>query len=292
MPAASILFVTGKGGSGKTTVACALAAALARAGERVLLVEPYAQRGLEAHFAAAAIAAEPTQVASNLDAVRLQARPLLEEYFRKLLRIPLLARTLLSSAAFNALTAAAPGVSEFLVLDRLQEWSREPNYDRLVVDGPATGHALQLLRAPFQLASIASSGPLHRPLRRLTETLTRPERVGVAFVSLCEEMSVAESVEARAVADQFGIAIERPILNRCAPRRFTRDDIGAIHTMDRAHPAVAAARLHIAAQQRTTHFAGRLKAVFGRTALGLPDLVTTDAALDVLGRPLLRGLIR
>lgn len=292
MPAASILFVTGKGGSGKTTVACALAAALAGAGEKVLLVEPYEQGGLEAHFPAAAIAADPTTVTVNLDAVRLQPRPLLEHYFRKLLRLPLLSRTLLSSSSFNALTAAAPGVSEFLVLNRLEEWSREPRYDRLIIDGPATGHALQLLRAPFQLASIASSGPLHRPLRRLMETLTRPERAGVAFVSLCEEMSVAESVEARAAADQLGIAVQRPILNRCAPRRFTRDDIRSIQAMDPAHPVVAAARLHIAAQQRTSHFAGRLKAIFGDTALGLPDLVASDAALEALGRPLLRGMGR
>jgi anion-transporting ArsA/GET3 family ATPase len=292
MPAASILFVTGKGGAGKTTVACALAAALAHRGERVLLVEPYEQRGLDAHFATA-IALEPAPVATNLDAVRLQPRTLLERYFRKLLRLPFLARTLLSSTSFNALTAAAPGVSEFLILDRLDGWSRESSYDRLIVDGPATGHALQLLRAPFQLAGIASSGPLHRPLRRLIDALTHPDRVSVALVSLCEEMSVIESIEARTAAlDQFGIAVERPILNRCTPRRFTRDDIRAIRAMDPTHPTVAAARLHIAAQHRTVQFAGRLKATFGRAPLGLPDLVTNEAALDELGRALLRGLKR
>ena len=291
MPAAPILFVTGKGGTGKTTVACALSAALARGGERVLLIEPYGQRGLETWFPATAIEAEPTPIAENLNAVRLQPRRLLEVYFRKLLRLPMLARTLLSSSSFNAVTAAAPGVSEFLILDCLETWSRKLAYDRLVVDGPATGHALQLLRAPFQLAGIASSGPLHRPLRRLMNTLHRADRASVAFVSLGDEMSVAESIEAQAVvADSIGMAIRRPILNRCAPRRFNRDDVRALRTMETAHPMVAAARVHIAAQQRSADFSARLKEAFGQTALGLPDLADDATALDRLGRTLLRGL--
>jgi anion-transporting ArsA/GET3 family ATPase len=182
-------------------------------------------------------------------------------------------------------------VSEFLTLDRLESWSRDGAYDRLIVDGPATGHALQLLRAPFQLAGIASSGPLHRPLRRLIETLRRPARATVGFVSLCEEMSVAESIEARAVvAGQLGIAVQRPVLNRCAQRRFTRDDVREIEALPAAHPLIAAARLHVAAQRRTAGFAAALKKAFTAATLGLPEL-DGDAAVGsgALGDALLRG---
>lgn len=291
MPAAPIQFITGKGGSGKTTVACALAWTLARRGEKVLLVEPYAQRGLETWFTDTAIVAEPTLVADNLSAVRLEPRQLLEAYFRKLLRLPLLARRLLSSASFNAVTAAAPGVSEFLILECLDTWSRDRRYDRVIVDGPATGHALQLLRAPFQLASIASSGPLHRPLRRLTTALRRADRASVAFVSLGEEMSVAECIEAHdAIAGSLGVAVRRPLLNRYAERRFTRDDIATIEKLDAKHPWVTAARFHIAAQRRSADFASRLKRAFGRTPLGLPDLTGAADPLERLGRALVRGL--
>lgn len=292
MPTAPILFITGKGGSGKTTVACAMANALAGRGERVLLVEPYGQRGLDSWLPGTAIGTEPTPIADRLSAVRLHPRRLLELYFHKLLKLPVLARTLLSSASFNAITAAAPGVSEFLILDCLETWSRNRSYDMLIVDGPATGHAVQLLRAPFQLAEITRSGPLHRPLHRLTSNLRRRDRASVLFVSLGEEMSVAESVEAQTtIGDSLGIALRRPLLNRCADRRFSRDEIGVIRSMDPTDPLVAAARVHIAAQQRNAEFATRLKRAFGRTPLGLPDLPPTDAATEQLGRTLLRGVL-
>lgn len=292
MRAAPILFVTGKGGAGKTTVACGAATALAARGDRVLLVEPYGQSGVATYFDGVELDRQPRRVAANLDAVRLHPRHLLEEYFRGLLRLPALARRLLSSSTFNAVTSAAPGVTEFLILDRLEGWSRGGDYDRLIVDGPATGHALQLLRAPFQLAGIAATGPLHRPLRRLTDTLRRPARTAVAFVSLCEEMSVAESVEARAVvAEQLHIAVPRPVLNRCARRRFTRDDMRAIEELPAAQPLVAAARLHVAAQRRTASFATVLKKAFAAPTLALPDIdgECEAAGTAEIGHALVRG---
>lgn len=290
--AAPILFITGKGGAGKTTVACALAMALAQRGDRVLLVEPSGVGPIGA-FPEVVIGGEPIGLAANLDAVQMRPRQLLEDYFRGLLKLPALARRLLSSATFNAVTSAAPGVSEFLILDRLGGYSRAGRYDHLIVDGPATGHALQLLRAPFQLAAIASSGPLHQPLRRLIETLRRPARASVAFVSLCEEMSIAESIEGRGVVAALGIAVQRPLLNRCAEHRFNRDEARQIAALPPEHPVVRAARLHVAAQQRTAAFASTLKKAFGTATLPLREserAATSADALVELGSTILRGL--
>lgn len=289
MASAPILFVTGKGGTGKTTVACAVANALARRGERVLLVEPYGQTGVALRYGEDELGDEPSPIADNLSAVHLRPRRLVEEYFRKLLRLPALARRLLSSSSFNAVTSAAPGVSEFLTLECLDAWSRARRFDRIVVDGPSTGHALQLLRAPFQLAEITGSGPLYRPLHRLTLALRRSEHVSVAVVSICEEMSVAESVEAHAVvAGRLGIAIERPVLNRCAEHRFTQDDIHEIESLDPGHPLVRTAQLHLCAQRRTTTFASNLKQEFGVQPLAIPDR-GREPDDGELGRELLRG---
>ncbi len=270
---APLLFLTGKGGTGKTTIAVSLSQALADRGERVLLVEPYGQTGLQAHFDDEGLAREPIQITDNLSALRLEPRVLLEEYFSDLLKLPALARRLLSSSTFNAVTSAAPGVSEFLALDRLDGLSRTRRYDRIVIDGPATGHALQLLRAPSQLARIAAGSPLDRPLRRLKSALRRHDRASVALVSICEEMSVAESVEAQQViGDELGIALERPILNRCAERLFTRSDVEEIDRLDQRHPLVRSARLQISAQQRANDFASALKKRFGAAPVSLQDL--------------------
>ncbi len=289
MSTAPILFVTGKGGTGKTTVAIALSTALARRGDRVLLVEPYGQTGAQSYFRDTEIALSPTDVADNLSAVRLQPRQLLEDYFRKLLKLPALARRLLSSSSFNAVTSAAPGVSEFLALDRLDVWSHQAEYDRIVVDGPATGHAMQLLRSPFQLAAIASGSPLQRPLQRITRALQRKDRVRVALVSICEEMSIAESIDAhQVVSDQLGISIARPVLNRCAERRFARDDVREIDTLDALHPFVHTARLQISAQKRAAEFGAVLKKNFGVGALALHDLGESPD-LNAIGATLLRG---
>ncbi len=289
MSTAPILFVTGKGGTGKTTVAISVSTAMARRGERVLLVEPYGQTGAQSYFGDTGIAHAPTEVADNLSAVRLQPRQLLEDYFRKLLKLPALARRLLSSSSFNAVTSAAPGVSEFLALDRLDAWSHEAHFDRIVVDGPATGHALQLLRSPFQLAAIASGSPLQRPLQRLTRVLRRKDRVDVALVSICEEMSIAESIEAHdVVRDQLGISVVRPVLNRCAERRFTRDDVREIDSLDTQHPFVHSARLQISAQKRAAEFGVVLKKNFGVGALALRDMGEAPD-LNALGATLVRG---
>jgi anion-transporting ArsA/GET3 family ATPase len=289
MAAAPILFVTGKGGTGKTTVACAAAHALARRGERVLLVEPYGQSGIAPRYGEDAIGDEPSPIADNLSAVHLRPRRLVEEYFRKLLRLPALARRLLSSSSFNAVTSAAPGVSEFLTLECLDAWSRERRFDRIVVDGPSTGHALQLLRAPFQLAEIARSGPLHRPLRRLILALRRSEHVRVAVISICEEMSVAESLEAHAmIGGRLGIALERPVLNRCPEHRFTQEDIGEIESLDPSHPLVRAAHLHLCGQRRAATFGAALKQEFDDPVLAIYDR-GREPDDGELGRELLRG---
>jgi len=295
MPNAPVLFVTGKGGCGKTTVSCGLALALARRGERVLLVEPALHDGIAAHFGDIRIASTPTPLGENLFAAHLESREMLEAYFARILRLPFLARRLLSSSTFNAVTSAAPGISEFLALDQLHSWSEGGEFDRIVFDSPATGHALQLLKAPSQLASIASRGPLFTPLRRILNMLADPGRTSVALVSLCQDMSVAEITEAHSQVSSLGIRIERPILNRCAERRFTEADIRAVRDLARSnanHPLLRAAEMHIAAQKRANRFATALRRTFDRPALRLSETAIGQSAVAAVGLPLLKGIER
>ena len=296
-----VLFVTGKGGCGKTTVAAALAVALAETKRRVLLVELAAERGFERLFDSPQLGLEPAILATRLSAARIDRRALVEAYFRRLLPLSFLSRRLFSSITFNALSSAAPGVQEFLVLEQLLRWSesRRPRWDFVVVDGPATGHALQLLRTPRQLALLLAGGPLAATLARITDFLADGRRLRAALVSTAEEMSVNETLESAVVLrDELGIAVAAPLLNRTAAPRFSARDVAAVRSLREEHPdhpALRAAALHIAAQQSTAAQAERLRRGFAEAPVALPYLFTDTVErgdLAALGRDAAASLTR
>src|SRR5262245_56243296 len=203
MPAPELTFVTGKGGTGKTTVTAALGIGLARQGKRVLIVELAADRGLAGLFGREHLPTTPVELAPRLDALRVEARALLEAYFTRILRVSFLTRRLFSSITFNAVTTAAPGVTEFLILDHLLQSLdagrlRRGRYDAVLVDAPATGHALRLLRTPRQLLRMVSGGPLGTTSRRMADLLADRERTRVVLVAIPDEMAVNEAIEAAA----------------------------------------------------------------------------------------------
>jgi anion-transporting ArsA/GET3 family ATPase len=300
--AARLLFVTGKGGVGKTTVAAALGWRVAARGGRALLVELAADRGLARLFATAPLGGTPRRVAKNLDAVRLEPRPLLEAYFTRLLRLPFLSRRLFSSITFNAVTTAAPGVSEFLILESLLGWLepgrlRRRAYDTVVLDGPATGHALALLRSPAKLLRMVTRGPLGNTSRRLVELFADHERAAVVLVAIADDMAINEVTEAhRAVDGELAMRVAPPVLNLAADRRFSSEDARAVDRLSAEHaddPVLAAARLQIAARRETERHLGRLRAAFGTAPVSLPlisDEAPQSAHLDDLGARLERVL--
>jgi anion-transporting ArsA/GET3 family ATPase len=295
-----LLFVTGKGGVGKTTVAAALAQLLARQRRRVLVVEMTGDRSLATLFGKAALETEPTQLATRIDGVRLETRALVESYFRRMLRVPFLSRRLFASGTFHAVTAAAPGVTEFVVLDHLAHWTApgwfgsRPEYDAVIVDGPASGHALRLLRTPRQLASLVPRGPLSSAVGRLVTLLADHERTGVLLVAIPEEMAVGETLEMHTAIEALGLRLERPVLNRVWPRRFSAADVEAIAALRAGadEPLLAAAGLEITARREAERHLKRLRRAFGVAPLSLHEICRgIDATqLDALGRALGHGL--
>lgn len=294
MPAAQLIFVTGKGGVGKTTVAVALALRLAHQRRRVLLVETAAERSLAALFGAEALGVEPRALDGSLSAVRIEQRGLVEAYFRRLLRLPFLARRLFASNTFQAVAAAAPGVIEFVVLEHLLQWTepgrfgRRPPYDAVVVDGPASGHAVRWLRTPRQLGRLVPAGPISGAIGRLQALLEDATRTRVVLVAIPDEMAVTELLETRAALAPLDIALAPPVLNRAWPRRFTNAEAEAIAARPAEEPLVAAARLAIAARREAERQLARLKRDCGG-ALALPErpAATIDVeALASMGRTL------
>jgi anion-transporting ArsA/GET3 family ATPase len=297
-----LLFVTGKGGVGKTTVAAAIGLDVAAERRRVLIVELTAERGLARLFERDRLDTEPSPLAPHLDAVRVEQRPLVEAYFRRALKFRFLSERLLSSITFNALTTAAPGVTEFMVLEHLRQWvdagrwSPHP-YDLVVVDAPATGHAIRLLRTPAKLAALVPAGPIGGTARHLVDLLLDHDQTQVLLVAIADEMAVNETLEARRVlGDEMGLQLTRPVLNRVLPRRFDRHDqeqIDQLCEQQADDPLLTAARVQIAARREVEQHRGELCRAFGTPPVSLQQVYRHGLGrsdLEKMGRAVGRAL--
>ena len=202
----SLVVVTGKGGVGKSTVATALGIAASRRGLRTLVVEVAARddvsRALGASGAVGAYAEQA--ISDRLHHISIDPQRAMEEYLRRELPAGALAALLSRSRIFTSLTAATPGMRELLTIGKVWELAQPERrtrgarpYDLVVLDAPATGYGLALLKAPDTFASVARVGPVARQGRAMASFLGDPRRTAVVAVSTAEEMPVTETLELR-----------------------------------------------------------------------------------------------
>jgi hypothetical protein len=306
MRAARLLFVTGKGGVGKTTVAAALGQYAATSRQRALIVETATDGRLAHLFGHRSLSTEPQRLHASLDAVRVDARQLVEAYFSRLLRFQMLSQRLLSSETFNALTAAVPGITEFLLLEKLLDWIepgfsvRRRGYEVIIVDGPATGHALKLLRTPRALATMVPGGPLGKTARRLLTLLGDHARTQVLLVSLPDEMAVRETIETQqAIEGDLAIHVARPVINRVFPRHFSGAEARRIEQPSKASGPAAralldAARFSIACRREAERHVAHLRRALGVRPILLHQFFTGEVHakdLEAFGRTLGKAVL-
>jgi len=303
MRAAQLIFVSGKGGVGKTTVAAALGQRAAELGQRTLIIETANDGSLAQLFGYRKLGTAPQHLQARLDAVRVDARQLVEGYFSRLLRFQWLSDRLLSSNTFNTLTAAARGITEFLLLEKILGWvepgmgARRRGYDAVIVDGPATGHALKLLGTPRQLATMVPGGPIGKTARQLLALLGDCERTQVILVGAPEEMAVRETIEThQALEGDLALHVARPVINRVFPRHFTAVEARLLERDDTlaAAPVQAAARFAIACRREAERHVAHLRRALGVSPILLRVLFTAELrAADLLpfGRTLGRVVL-
>lgn len=217
-----LVVVTGKGGTGKTTVASALALAAARAGRRTLVLETGRDEQVPALLGRTGSQGGPSSL-------RIDPFEALAEYLRVRLGIPVLATRVLNSRAFRQLMEAAPGWRELITLGKVwyMEQARQgnaPAWDLLVVDAPATGHGLTFLDVPRVVVHAVRAGPLRRHAGWVEAMVRDPDQTLLLPVALAEELPAQETAElVTRLRDEVGMCIDRVVVNAVASDPFPRE---------------------------------------------------------------------
>ena len=262
-----LIFVTGKGGVGKTTVATALGIVAARRGLRTIVAEVAAQDRVTRAFGGDGQPEHEVEVRPGLFAISIDPQRAMEEYL--VLHIPLrpLAQILARSHAFGPFAVAAPGMRELLTMGKIWELAQLERrssdgdvYDLVIVDAPATGHGVAFMQTPRTFAEVAQVGPIARQGRRIDSFIRDAESTGVVAVALPEEMPVSETLMLRdLLAERLGLGLDLLVVNALGPDRFTARNAGRMRRcLDTTGPPAARAalvaaladHLHAAEQRR------------------------------------------
>jgi len=297
-----LVVLTGKGGVGKSVVGAALALAARARGKRVLLVEVGAALEASRRLGGPPSRSRETEALPGLFTLNLEPQAVMDEYVRHMLRLELVARRVLASPIYHRFFAAAPGLKELMVLGKImvleeaqRRLSREPLWDLIVVDAPATGHGLAYLKVPLAASLAVPVGPIGHNAGRILAMLRDRERTALVVVAAPEEMAVVEAVELyRAAEGDVGVEPQAVVLNGCHERRFSDEDeaevlglasSGATGDIEPGVPleaAVRAARRQIRRRKLTRFYRDRLRRSLDTPLVSLPFLFRETLGLGEL----------
>ncbi|MEN3315122.1 MAG: hypothetical protein V7605_1356 [Acidimicrobiaceae bacterium] len=235
-----LLLVTGKGGTGKTSVTAALALLASQRDKRVLACEVDAKGNLADFYETSRLGFGPRQVQPGLFAMSMSTEESLQEYLRLQLHLPAIARIGPLARAFDFVATAAPGVREILTVGKLAYEARERHYELVVADSSASGHVIGQLVAPRAIDELVKVGPIHDQTGWMLDVLGDPAITGLVIVTTPEEMPVNETIELVArVRNETDVDLAAIVVNRVLPELFSRADEDVFERL--REPAMAAA---------------------------------------------------
>ncbi|MGB0678084.1 MAG: ArsA family ATPase [Polyangiales bacterium] len=233
------LFITGKGGVGKTTAALALAQAAAKAGKRVLIALCNAPSRLEA-WTEVSVDSSIRPLSAGIDVVNMQPEAAVAEYGAMVLRFRAVTKRVFGNRYIQAFLRGTPGLSAWALLGKAYYHSIEmgadgrKRYDLVLVDAPATGHGLEMLRVPQVIVELAPPGLLKREASRAVELFRDPKRAGTLLVTLPQQMPVTETNELdRAVRTQLQLPVQALWVNRVHPPFLGAEEANALTRLQR-----------------------------------------------------------
>ncbi|HEY2811966.1 MAG TPA: ArsA family ATPase [Acidimicrobiales bacterium] len=220
-----LLFVTGKGGVGKTTIAAGLALLASQHGKRTLVAEVDAKGNLADFLEVGETEFAPREIAPDLFAMSMHTEESLKEYLRLQLKVPFVARIGPLAHTFDFVAQAAPGVKEVLTVGKFLWEVREHHYDIVIVDAAATGHVVAQLAAPSHIRELVKVGMVRDQTGWMLDILGDPARTGAVIVASPEEMPVNETIElAGHIRDDTNVDLAAVVVNRVLPELFGRGE--------------------------------------------------------------------
>lgn len=214
-----LLIISGKGGVGKTTIAAALGVMAARHDLRVLVAEIEGKNALSSLLAAPPLTTEPRELRPGLWAMHVSPEEALSEYFEVQFHAKRVVKPLVTSQLVYYVTHAAPGLRDILMLGKIwYQVARKGEFDLAILDTPAAGHAVSMLRSPEGFLEAVSVGTLAGHAKRVSDWLHDPEQVAVHLVSLAEETPVKETLETtRLLEERVRMNVDRVHVNMLYP---------------------------------------------------------------------------
>lgn len=284
-----LIFVTGKGGVGKTSVAAALGLLAANRGKKTLVCEIDAKGNLADFFEGTANTFVPKELSPGLFGMAMDTEESLKEYLKLQMRIPLLTRIGPLARSLDFVATAAPGVKEILTVGKLCYEVRERNYDLVVVDAPATGHVIGQLMAPQAINEMVKVGRIQDQTRWMVDMLSDPKVTGTLIVCTPEEMPVTETLELVArIRTETRVDLAGIVVNKVLPELFGR---GEEEIFNRLRDPAVSVRLGelVEAPVDAVLDAARLAVTLRRTRAGHINRLRREAPddLDLLYLPFL-----